>query len=98
MIKIRKISKIEHIKEEIKNFKKTIKNLTELSYYINGTIIKCELYDEDDELRYFEIDIKELKEAYYEYQKENNNKMTEIEQLLRIAEELNDDWLIVDCN
>lgn len=97
MGRIRKISKIEYIKEEIKDLRKFLDNIEKIDYYTDGTILKCKLYDEEEVLRYFEIDIEELKGAYNIYIEENN-EIEEIEQLLKIAEELNDNWLIVDCN
>lgn len=99
MGRIRKISKIEYIKEEIKDIDRTTTYIMDLEFYTYEIILKYKLYDEKGVLKYLEIDIKELKIAYINYKKENNdNKIEEIEQLLRIAEELNNDWLIVDCN
>lgn len=97
MGRIRKINNIEYMKEEIKDLKKLLNYIKEIDYYTDGTILKCKLYDEEEVLRYFEIDIEELKGAYNIYKKENN-KIEEIDKILRISEELNDNWLIVDCN
>lgn len=99
MGKIRKISKIEYIKEEIKDIHRTITYITNLEYFTDEIILKNKLYDEEEILRYFEIDIEELKKSYNIFkERRNNNKIEEIDKILRISEELNDNWLIVDCN
>lgn len=99
MGRIRKISKIEYIKEEIKDINRTITYITNLEYFTDEIILKNKLYDEEEILRYFEIDIEELKKSYNIFkERRNNNKIEEIDKILRISEELNDNWLIVDCN
>lgn len=98
MLNIRKISRIEYVETKIRNIKEIMDYLEILSKYTDKTITYCKLYDEEQVLRYFEIDVEKLEEAYTKYKKDEYETIDEIEKLLKISNELNDNWLIVDCN